>query len=206
MDSQLAELIRKYKTTPDLDNGLRSANELLRTGRKEEAFRFLDTVYMHHLETLPGVVAEVSQEYHADITETVEYRNNDEVTNQIVRREAQALEAIAERASIKPDVWNLTVHHVRVYFLTNSGLQEVPEELIQLPHLNILALNGNQLKTLQHLPNLPQLKQLYLGANPLKTLQDLPPLKKLAAIWIGNTQIPQQEIDELRERVSYVEN
>jgi len=81
-----------------------------------------------------------------------------------------------------------------------SGLQEVPEELIQLPYLNILYLNGNPLKTLQHLPNLPQLQELYLGLSALTTLQDLPPLKKLKSIWAGNTQIPQQEIDELKER------
>jgi len=178
MDSQLAELIRKYEGMPDLDNGLRTANELLRAGSKEDAFRFLDTVYMHHLHTLPGVVAEVSPEYHADITTRVGYINESATRAfQIVRREAQALEAIAERGT-RPRITEITKEqHVR-QLLMEYDLREVPEELIQLPYLQMLYLNNNPLKTLQGLPKLPQLRYIRLRGN----------------------NIPEEELEELRNR------
>jgi len=191
MDSQLAELIRKYKSTPDLDNGLRSAKQLLRAGRKEDAFRFLDTVYMHHLHTLPGAVAEVSPEYHADITETGIYHGEG-----LVRREQRALEAIGERINSRPIVV-IKEHHVNYLTLARKGLQQIPEGLTQLLCLQDLNLNANPLATIQGLPNLPQLQHIRLSRTSLKTLQDLPQLQSIELYW---TEIPQQEIDELREK------
>jgi len=70
-----AEAIRTYHENPGLDEGLRGAHALLKAGEREDAFGLLDLVYLNHIDTFPDRVKEVSPEFHADITERVEFQD-----------------------------------------------------------------------------------------------------------------------------------
>jgi len=190
MDSRLTKATREYNANPSLDSGLALATEHLRAGTPQhETFRLLDKLYLQHGDQLrerlaqPNVTEGFSR-YHADITETVEYTMRNFGTGEIlptgqivVRREAQALEAMDERARAGPFVNGVTEHHVRHLSLHNMAVQ-VPEELIQLPYL----------------------ERLYLGTSGVKTFEGIQNLPKLKYISLTDNNIPQKEIDEFRAR------
>jgi len=176
METTLAEAIREYRATGNLNAGLQAGRKLIQADQKEQAYRLFDILYLGNVDTFPDRVKGASQEYHADITETVTYHDQP-----LIRREYQALEAMAQRASRRAAL-DVSDNHLRSVSLSNSGLQEVPEELIQLPYLQKLYLANNQLTTPQGLPNLPQLTDLILTGTPLTTLQGLPNLPQLKSL------------------------
>jgi len=183
---------REYNATGTLEEGLKSAKALLRRTETHEAYRFLDTLCLEHGEAFRERVIEISPEYHADITETVEFEGRnwegETASFRIVRREAQGLEAITERTIRRPTLGSENGH---VYDLgwVNSELDRIPEELYQLPQLQDLWLHGNQITTLQGLPNLPQLQDLWLHGNQITTLQHLPNLPQLRDLGLSDNQL-----------------
>jgi len=207
METTLAKAIREYRATGNLDTGLQAGRKLIQADKREEAYRLFDILYLHHLPIFPDRVKGFSPEYHADITETETYHRR-----ALIRREYQALEGIAQRAGHErpeeyfshnyPDPISAWVRkqHILGLSLIDATLEQIPPELHQLPHLTDLFFRNTSLTTLQGMPNLPQLKRLHLDGTRLTTLQELRPLKKLEQMIIGQIQVPQQEIDELRER------
>jgi len=189
MDSTLLEAIREYRNTGFLQEGLRVGRELLRADRKEDAFNLFDRVYLNHLEAFPPRVKYISQEFYADITERVKFQG-ERNTHQIVRREAQALERIAEQTTRRPRIEKCSAarqtYELDIY---NRGLDSIPPELYQIPHLQELYLGWSQLTSLEGLPNFSQLRHLWLKNNNLTNLQGLPNLPQLHKLHLGNNQL-----------------
>jgi len=185
MDPQ--KIIRDFQENPGLDEGLRGAHRLLKAGEQEAAFDLLDIVYLNHPNTFPERVIEVSPEFHADVTETVEFKGARQSYN-IVRREAQALEAIAQQANIRPRIYELSeTGQTYELSLSHTKLGSILEELYRFPKLEALLLVDSQLTNLEGLPNLPQLKNLYLESNPLTTLEGMPYLPQLHILELRRT-------------------
>jgi len=137
------------------------------------------------------------------VTETVEFEDTEE-THQIVRREAQALEAIAQQTSRRPRI--LRVSEAGKTFqleLTGNGLGSIPQELYQLSQLKELCLSHNPLTNLGGLLNLLQLQRLYLHYNQLKTLEGMPNLQQLKELMLYRNQLTSLEgmpnLQQLRE-------
>jgi len=180
----------KVQNPACLEASLKEAARFQRTNRTA-AFHKFDILYMQYGEEFRSRIQPYSQDFHADITETVEFQTLED-THQIVRREAQALERMKKPGClpgyIRPSIRELgETGNIYQLGLDHMSLKRIPQELYQLPQLRGLVMNGNKLTTLNGMPNLSQLQTLYINQNQLSNLEGLPNLLQLKGLYlIGN--------------------
>jgi len=187
------KLLERSGSLKGLDESLRDVRNLQRQDRREEAYDLLDGVYMHFGEPALEPIQDIAPEFYADVTETVEFWRPFLAPLQIVRREAQALESIAQQISRKPGIDVSETGQTYDLVLFNRGLCNIPQELYQFPQLYALHLGGNQLTTLQGISNLPELLHLELSGNKLTSLEGMPNLPKLHTLNLFVNQLTSLE-------------
>lgn len=78
-----------------------------------------------------------------------------------------------------------------LHYLDLRGLEltEIPNELLELPHLQSLSLSHNKLTDLTLLAQFPNLHKLALSDNTISDISVLKKLPKLRFIFLANNQI-----------------
>jgi hypothetical protein len=82
---------------------------------------------------------------------------------------------------------------LKVLLLNHNQLQTFSPKLAQLPNLEILNVNDNQISTLENLDNLTQLKSLEIAYNKVSKLAGLENLGNLQALNVSNNRIEKLE-------------
>jgi len=191
-----AEQTRRSGSAKSLDGFLREVRNLQRQDSLDKAYDLLDRIYMHFGEAALEPIQDIAPEFYADVTETIEFQGGEQ-DHQLVRREAQALEAIAQQTTRRPRIYEVS-ETGQVYILTaGRGLESIPQEFYQLPQLRKLELSYNKLSSLQGLPNCRELEQLFVYNNQLTTLQGMPNLPQLKFLTLRNNALLDLRNNEL---------
>jgi internalin A len=89
--------------------------------------------------------------------------------------------------------------------LSGMGLQYIPFELLHLGKLQVLNLNNNQIKQIQHLDALVQLQRLELSENQLTQIENLQALTNLQRLTLCNNDITEIKNLEALQQLSYLD-